>query len=254
MGSSRCAGALAFIIMNTTDSEPALTTDSFERAQWQAECKFRDREITIKEREQDGKDEELALKKAEQATSHWKNPLVVAIFAAAVAGLSNAGVAFLNGSAQRALEAQKAEQARIFVMIKTGSQDTAAENLRFLLNAGLIRDPDLHRDLTKFLDTRKPGSGPVLPLEGAQAYIDAIRKEAEPLLKEANDRLDALSTDAQLSLAREKAIVAGVLNPGDDFPAGDAAAKRTFLKEVAKPGDDTVRLEALRRFVALLKF
>jgi hypothetical protein len=88
----------------------------------------------------------------------------------------------------------------------------------------------------------------------ARADLDAIRKEATRLLKEANDKLDALSTDAQLSLAREQAIAAGVLKPGEDFPAGsDVAAKRTFLKEAAKPGDDKVRLEALRRFVALLK-
>jgi GH24 family phage-related lysozyme (muramidase) len=149
--------------MSTADSDPSPPADTFERAKWQTECAFREREVAVKEREQDSKAEELALKKSDQAAALWKNPLVVAIFAAAVAGLSSAGVAYLNGSAQTALEAQKSEQARILEMIKTGNPDTAAENLRFLLDAGLIRDLDIRRDLTTFLAARKPGTGPVLP-------------------------------------------------------------------------------------------
>lgn len=88
----------------------------------------------------------------------------------------------------------------------------------------------------------------------AQEDIDKIRKESPSLLKAVNEKLDTLSTDDQLKLARENALAAGVLTPGEDFPAGsDVAAKRTFLKEAAKPGDDKVRFEALRRFVTLLK-
>ena len=88
----------------------------------------------------------------------------------------------------------------------------------------------------------------------AKEDIEWIRKETPPLLKEANEKINALSTEAQLDWAREKAVAAGVLAPGENFPAGsDVAAQKTFLKEAAKPGDDKVRLEALRRFVALLK-
>jgi hypothetical protein len=87
----------------------------------------------------------------------------------------------------------------------------------------------------------------------AGADLEEIRKEAQPLIKAAHDKLDTLSTDSQLSLAREQAIAAGVLKPGEDFLAGsDTAAKRTFLKHATKPADDRERLEALRRFVALL--
>src|SRR5882724_5846944 len=66
----------------------------------------------------------------------------------------------LQPSAQTALQAQQSEQARILEMIKTGSPDKAAENLRFLLEAGLIADPTVREKLSKFLDNRNPGSGP----------------------------------------------------------------------------------------------
>lgn len=149
--------------MSDADAQPTLTSISLEREKWEAERTFREREVAIKEREQNNTEAELALKQAEQSGSHWKNPLVVAILAAAVAGMGNALVAYLNGTSQTSLEAQKSEQARILEMIKTGSPDKAAENLRFLLEAGLIIDPVVRRDLTKFLDSRKPGSGPALP-------------------------------------------------------------------------------------------
>lgn len=106
---------------------------------------------------------ELEIKRADQAATRWKSPIIVAILAAAVAGLSNTVVSYFNASAQTRLEAQKSEQARILEMIKTGSADKAAENLQFLVDAGLIRDPTLRADLTRFLEGRKKGSGPSLP-------------------------------------------------------------------------------------------
>lgn len=138
-------------------------SDSLEHDKWEAEKIFRRREIEIKEREQDTKEAEVALKQQEHAASQWRNPLVVAIFAAAIAALGNAIVAFTSGAFQRQLEAQKSEQARILEMIKTGDPDKAAENLKFLLEAGLIADPDTGKRLADFLANRKPGSGPTLP-------------------------------------------------------------------------------------------
>jgi hypothetical protein len=64
---------------------------------WEAERTFREREISIKEREQEIKGAELTLKREEYAVFHWRNPLVAAIFAAAVAASGNAVVAFTNG-------------------------------------------------------------------------------------------------------------------------------------------------------------
>src|SRR5258706_598269 len=82
-------------------------------------------------------------------------PLVVAVLAAAVAAGGNAVVTYLNGSQQRALEEQRSEQARLLEVIRTGNPDKAAENLRFLLDAGLVAEPNLVQRLHAFLGKRK---------------------------------------------------------------------------------------------------
>jgi N-acetyl-anhydromuramyl-L-alanine amidase AmpD len=124
-------------------------TDPTDREKWE-------KEISLKERE-------LSLKEKEHASSGWKNPLVVAIMAAAIAALGNTIVTMTNGKFQRELEDQKSEQSRILEMIKTGDPEKAAENLQFLLDSGLISQPDLVTRLSNFLKNRKPGSGPTLP-------------------------------------------------------------------------------------------
>lgn len=134
-----------------------------DREKWETEKALREREISIKEREQVTNEAELKLKEKEQLTSQWQNPLIVAIIAAALAVVGNAVLAFTNGLQQRRLEAEKSEQQRILEMIKTGNADKVAENLRFLLAAGLISDPSLQARLQTFLDNRNPGSGPSLP-------------------------------------------------------------------------------------------
>ncbi|MBS0642190.1 MAG: hypothetical protein JSS43_20170 [Proteobacteria bacterium] len=146
-----------------------------------AELRLREREIALKERELEAKVEEIR-------RSRLTNPLVVAIFAAAIAGLSSAVVAFINGTEQRAqderraqldstretqkakadriLEEGKAEAARILEMIKTNEPDKAAANLSFLLETGLIADEERRNKLRIFLDNRKEGQGPSLPALG----------------------------------------------------------------------------------------
>jgi hypothetical protein len=107
---------------------------------WRFERESRERELALKEREQANKDAELDLRRRDQRAATWRNPLTVAIFAAAVAGLSNAGVALVNGSLQRDLdrakreaelnlEKTKSESNRILEMIKTGDSEKAAGNL-----------------------------------------------------------------------------------------------------------------------------
>ncbi len=115
------------------------------------------------------RERELALREREQSASRWKSPLVVAIIAAAVAAGGNALVAYTNNDAQRKLDAQQSEEARILQMIKTGNADTAAANLRFLLQAGLIGNATIRRNLTAYLDHRRPGTGPSLPTGGSNA-------------------------------------------------------------------------------------
>lgn len=127
-----------------------------EREKWDRETRLREREIAVKEAE-------LALKTREAIGASWRNPLVAAIIAAAVAATGNAVVSALNGNSQRQLERDKAEEARILEMIKTGDAESAAENLRFLLDAGLISDVVRTNKLEAYLDRREPGTGPVLP-------------------------------------------------------------------------------------------
>jgi hypothetical protein len=105
---------------------------------------------------------ELSIKQQELAKSNWGNPLVVALFAAALAGIGNAAVAIINGTQQVALEDRKSEQNRILEMLKTGDADKAAANLAFLLDAGLIENANYKTHLRAFLDKRKPGQGPAL--------------------------------------------------------------------------------------------
>src|SRR5262245_30961345 len=100
----------------------------FEREKWRSDYELRKREIELKERA--------------ASRDRWTNPLVLAVFAAAAAGLGNAAAIWLNGIEQRKLEESRAEQARvieetkaesarILEVIKTNSSDEAAVNLEF---------------------------------------------------------------------------------------------------------------------------
>jgi hypothetical protein len=133
----------------------------FEREKWLAEYELRKREIEIKERD--------------QSRSRWSSPVVLAVLAAApLAGVRNAAATWLNGVGQRDLEAARAEQARIMEetkaeaarileVIKTGDADKAAANLKFLVDTGLISNPDRIRNIQAFLAHRLAGVGPALP-------------------------------------------------------------------------------------------
>jgi len=168
------------------------TALEFEREKWRSEYDLRRREIELKERD--------------AIRSRWSSPLVLAVFAAAAAGLGNAAAIWLTGVEQRKLEATKAEQtrsieetkaetARILEMIKTGNPDKAAENLKFLLATGLIADTDRRTSIGKFLTNRPAGQGPVLPTavvsSGGDVRIGIAPEEIERLLKESLERFEA---------------------------------------------------------------
>ena len=143
-----------------------------EREKWLVEVELRRRELTLKERDQDNRDAELEIKRRDLASSKWRSPLIVAILAAAVAALGNAGVTLVNGTLQRELEntkrdaelkveESKAESGRILEMIKTQSTEEAAKNLTFLLDTSLVSDPVRAAKIRAWLASR---SAPVLPL------------------------------------------------------------------------------------------
>ncbi len=73
----------------------------------------------------------------------WTNPLTVAVVAAALAGFSNLWLAYENNRTALALERSRAESGRILEMLKAGDPARVRENLRFLIQLGLVQDPEL---------------------------------------------------------------------------------------------------------------
>jgi len=147
----------------TSDNNHENASFDAEREKWREELRLREREIEIKEREQRNREEELKLKIAEARRSRWSSPLVLAIFAAAVAAFGNLFAAVLKRDEQQTLEATRSEASRILEVIKTNDPEKAATNLAFLLDTGLVDDPRRRKELQRYLDRRKAGQGPTLP-------------------------------------------------------------------------------------------
>jgi hypothetical protein len=142
-----------------------LAAEPSAEEKWQTECGFRERELGIKEEEGRLKAADLELRRRDQEQSKWRNPLVIAIGAAAFAALGNAVIAFVNSNAAVNLEEQRSEQARILEMLKTGDRASARGNLQFLLEAGLIRRGSPRAEqMAAYLERTKgrPNVGPVL--------------------------------------------------------------------------------------------
>jgi type II secretory pathway pseudopilin PulG len=147
----------------------------FDREKWRDEVRQRDRELAIREKEQQSHEHELDLKAREQNRTRWTNPLVLAVFAAAIAAAGNGFVAWLNNREQQEAELSRAQQAReldqskseadrILEMIKTNNDpDKAATNLKFLVDAGLITNSKTKEPLVTYLKNRKQGEGATLP-------------------------------------------------------------------------------------------
>ena len=84
------------------------TNLGLEQEKWRAEFALKKRGIELQELDSRSKARELAVKEREEARSRWSHPLVVAVLAAAVAGMANAIITTMNGSLQRDLEREKA--------------------------------------------------------------------------------------------------------------------------------------------------
>ena len=149
-----------------------------ERELRTAEIELDSRRVEIEESRHELAKSEHSLAHAEHARGQWRNPLVVAIFAATIAALGNAIIAWSNGILQRDLEAQKSESLRILEMIKTdGNSELAAENLKFLLKAGLVDNEERLEKLEQFLRDRPPGSGPSTSSGGSAAVAQPFGGE-----------------------------------------------------------------------------
>jgi hypothetical protein len=178
---------------------------AWEHEKWKAEFVLRERELAVKEGE-------LELQRKDSARAGWRSPLVVAVLAAALGAAGNAFVSYINASLERQLEDQKSEQQRILEIIKTGNPDSAAENLQFLLNAGLIAEPSRVTKLREFLKTRAPGSGPSLPSPSSTGPIGGIVGT--------DDAVPAKTLQPQSALSKVTTAVGQLhLKTKDGFPA-----------------------------------
>lgn len=101
-------------------------------------------------------------------SERWNNPLTIAIVAAALAGFSNAYIAYANNEAQLELETRRAESERILEVLKVGEPDRVRENLRFLLQLGLVQNEELVRRIQGW--EADPNRGPL--------YLSVERRRA----------------------------------------------------------------------------
>jgi hypothetical protein len=139
--------------------DPAAHNDAslaFEREKWEVSERRLDREVAVRDRE-------LALRENDAKRARWWNPLIIAIFGASIAAAGSALVSLANNRASIEIEQFKAEAARIFEVIKTGNPDTAAKNLSFLLEAGLIQNESTVKNVRQYLTVRTEGAGVSLP-------------------------------------------------------------------------------------------
>jgi len=181
---------------DSTNATPSTRAESMvdEREKWLAESAFRERELALKEHEHARLDAELQLKRDDARRSRWSSPLVIAILGAVAAAVGNAAVSWQNGKAQRELEdarakvAQstqetnnknqldiesfKAEAARVFEVVKTSDPDKAADNLKFLVDVGLISNDNVKSGLVSYLQHRREGQGFALPAVQSVPKVD----------------------------------------------------------------------------------
>ena len=113
---------------------------------------------------------------------------MLAVLAATLAGLANLAVASKTGVNQldlqkskneeeKIIEKSKAKSARILEVVKASDPDKAAQNLTFLLDAGLITDEARKAEIRTYLSNRKGGQGVNIQVSSAppnsQAPVDA---------------------------------------------------------------------------------
>jgi len=125
------------------------------------------------------KREELEVRKTETLRARWQSPLFLAVVAAIFGLFSNAAVALLNGKSERDLEDKKAEAARIIEALKTGNPDVAAENLKLLVEAGLVTDSA--SKIQAYLNNRQPGEGAQLPVATAATQAKNYKQREGPI-------------------------------------------------------------------------
>lgn len=128
-----------------------------EQRRWERELHLKEREMTLKERDDARKDDELRLRRKDQAWARITNPVIVAIISAAFA-------AMINGYFQRLSEERKFESERILEAFRTGDSDEKkASAMAFLIKLNLISDAGRAKLIEQFLLQRPVNLKPRFP-------------------------------------------------------------------------------------------
>jgi hypothetical protein len=177
--------------VTSLDREPdhSLGITEVRRRAAELDLALKQQELELRLREQNNRDSEVTLKQAEAQASKWRSPLVVAVLAAAAAGMSNAAVSIVNARNEQALEESRAESSRILEAIKTGDTEKAAQNLEFLLKAGLLTEKRAN-GIRAYLKSRQPGTGAALPTASGRFRIEGAQGLSTPAQQELNTRLN----------------------------------------------------------------
>jgi hypothetical protein len=111
-----------------------------------AQLDLRDQELKTRERE------------SELASRTWfrklSDPLVLAVLGAVAALLANLISGWMQAKQAQVLEAEKGRATLVQEFIKTGDAAKAKDNLKFLLSAGILTDPD--GKIAKALESNQP--------------------------------------------------------------------------------------------------
>jgi hypothetical protein len=172
------------------------------------EHQLRLRELDLKEQELKQRREEAQAKLAVERRNVWfTSPLLVALFSAFV-GLLGTGIgAVMQGYWNTTLERQKFESALIQKALETTNKEDAAQNLRFLVEGGLITGFDTEK-ITKL--AAKPDRLPTLfvprslmPVSEAKQILSRLGFYKGPL----DDRADEAFYEAVRAYQKSKGLV-----------------------------------------------
>jgi hypothetical protein len=171
-------------VMSTALTNPLEAAKlALDQKKFDQDTKFRAKEIELKA-------EELGLKRGEARRSSIFNPLVIAVAGAAIGTLGTAAATYYNGRAAERLEAEKAESERILAVIKT-DPTTSANNLRFLVQAGLIVSPKTVATIQALEGAPKPDTKPQAPSVPIDQTYEALRSEITSVRRDARVELAA---------------------------------------------------------------
>lgn len=137
--------------------------DNNDAQRMELEARRIDGDLRLRSEELELRREELRQNAAKSRIGGWSSPVTLTLLGGAITILSGMALATWQGSGNLKLERQKFESALILKAIETGDQQVAAKNLLFLLNLGLISDPN-----GKIAGlAANPDQAPVLPTTGA---------------------------------------------------------------------------------------